>query len=113
VSTIRTADFLQGGKRKSMLRLACAEFIPPAILQRFDKIGFYTPLDTWLQQHVQAVDGEIARLMPGPLPSNVQQYVADYKAGRRSVAGGQLLWRLYLTAKWKQMFINGQPEGRP
>lgn len=103
IATIRTSDFLREGKRKSILRMACAEFIPPGILQRFDKIGFYTPLDSWLHAHIETVASGVHRFL-SPVPVKVEEYLREYKAGKRSVAGGQLLWRLYLTHKWKEAF---------
>lgn len=45
---LRPSEFVKGGKRKNILRLACKEYLPFEILDRRDKVGFYTPLQNIL-----------------------------------------------------------------
>ncbi len=44
VATLQHTEFLKNGKRKYILRESCKEFLPDEVLNRTDKIGFFTPL---------------------------------------------------------------------
>ncbi len=44
LATIRPEESLRNGLRKFMLRESCKQYLPDAIYNRTDKIGFYTPL---------------------------------------------------------------------
>jgi asparagine synthase (glutamine-hydrolysing) len=41
---LKPSEFVKGGKRKNILRLACKEYLPEEVFNRRDKIGFYTPI---------------------------------------------------------------------
>jgi len=105
VSTLKTDAFLKNGKRKHILREACSQFLPPMVQQRLDKIGFFTPLDSWLQSNIGTVEQEIHQFIPAPIEEKIEKHLLDYRAARRSVEGGQLLWRLYVTALWSKQFL--------
>lgn len=105
VSTLKTDAFLRHGKRKHILREACNQFLPPMVQQRLDKIGFFTPLDSWLQNNIGTVQQKIQQSIPAPVEEKISKHLQDYHAARRSVEGGQLLWRLYVTALWSNQFL--------
>lgn len=55
---IRPEEFMKSGKRKSLLREACVEYLPPIVENRRDKIGFHTPLKSILlhdQEKIKSV----------------------------------------------------------
>lgn len=55
LSMIRPEDFLKNGKSKILLRETCKDIIPDMILNRKDKIGFYTPLQEMIQKEKEWV----------------------------------------------------------
>ncbi len=100
--------FLSDGRRKQILREACADLLPEEVKARRDKIGFHTPLTDllhaeidWIQQMV--VDDEARAL---------SLFDADYiQSGceairRRTVnatVAGQV-WRALAAVSWARVF---------
>ncbi|PCJ67844.1 MAG: asparagine synthase (glutamine-hydrolyzing) [Bacteroidetes bacterium] len=67
---LKPSEFVKGAKRKSILRLACEEYLPKEVLNRRDKIGFYTPLQailkSWSLNGNSNNEKELSKYMENP-----------------------------------------------
>ena len=50
LAELQPSAFLSAGASKRILREACADLLPQAVLQRRDKLGFFTPLEVMMQR---------------------------------------------------------------
>ena len=64
ISDIQSKDLFRNGKNKSVLRDACEDIVPQEILNRRDKIGFYTPLPAMMQNEAALIDKMIQDFLP-------------------------------------------------
>lgn len=99
---------LEGVTTKGILRRALADRIPPAVLERHDKMGFETPADVWLRGRESA---ELKRrlLTRGPLhdwldPQVMGAELDDYLEGRR--ATGLQVWRWLALESWMRQYLD-------
>ncbi len=98
---------LDGTTTKVVLRRALADRIPPAVLERRDKMGFETPADLWLRgRHAAEVRRRL--LEPGPLhewldPVALENELDDYLEARR--ATGPQVWRWLSLESWLRRYV--------
>jgi asparagine synthase (glutamine-hydrolysing) len=79
-------DLVRGRERKTLLRAAYRDELPPEILTR-SKHGFGAPVKAWLA-------GPLAELVQDALPCPLLE------ARLQKAAGGQRLWALLIFAQW-------------
>lgn len=92
-----------GGDTKRVLRRAMEAILPPAVLQRRDKLGFATPEQAWFRGPLKGImtDGVETTLAryPGLLnAAGVRALLADMLEGRKPV--DFLLWRIVNLGIW-------------
>lgn len=96
------------GISKSVFRAAMRGLVPDAILDRRDKIGFWTPEPQWVPQVLPAVATTL-RDTPGCLPFVRARRAADaldaITAGRAPY--DPAAWRLACLARWAECFDVG------
>jgi asparagine synthase (glutamine-hydrolysing) len=103
VATIRSADFLENGLRKYLLRESCRQYLPQLVYNRTDKIGFYTPL-------INALQGDkkwVALQLEGSnsfTADHFHKLIAEKLTGHLSVGEALQIWRLLSLQIWKQIF---------
>ena len=92
-----------GGDTKRVLRRAMEAILPPAVLQRRDKLGFATPEQAWFRgplkgMMTEGVEATLARY-PGLFNADgVRALAADMLEGRKPV--DFLLWRIVNLGIW-------------
>lgn len=93
---------LQRGQTKAILRKAFSEFVPATILNRQDKMGFATPQERWMKnhlgQHILTHFKSSASCLKGEI--NPTEMEEQMRKGRN----GPLIFRLYILDKWLEMF---------
>lgn len=101
---IHPSEFLQEGKRKHLLREACAEYLPNMIANRKDKVGFYTPLQAMLVKNRIEIDTLFKTELKGSMK---QKLIADL-SGLTTSDGSMIkilrVFRVYSILKIKQVF---------
>lgn len=90
---------IQKGISKYLLREASRKYIPPAIYQRRDKVGFETPLTDWLRQHKFLVLDELKN---GADFVDFRQLEADFD--KLILQKPAFLLRLFSLSVWKKIF---------
>ncbi|WP_184231722.1 asparagine synthase (glutamine-hydrolyzing) [Bosea sp. WAO] len=94
-----------GADTKRVLRRAMEAILPPAVLQRRDKLGFATPEQAWFRgplkgMMTEGVEATLARY-PGLFNADgVRALAADMLEGRKPV--DFLLWRIVNLGIWGQ-----------
>jgi len=95
------------GRRKRILRVLAARYLPKAVVTRVDKIGFGAPIEQWLRADFRA---ELASLHDGGVfgHSNLvdrlrlRSYIDDFLSGRHHAAS--TVWRLYAVDIWARVY---------
>jgi asparagine synthase (glutamine-hydrolysing) len=102
---------IDGVTTKAILRRSLADRVPRRVLERRDKMGFETPVDTWLRAREPR---ELRRRLThtGPLhewvdPAVVREELEDYLAGRRAI--GLQIWRWLSLESWARAFVDVDP----
>jgi asparagine synthase (glutamine-hydrolysing) len=98
------------GRRKRILRLLAARYLPKTIVSRVDRIGFGAPIQQWLLTEFRAdlaalADSAVfacATLVDLP---HLRNYINDFLAGRHHDFG--TIWRLYAVAVWARVYAVG------
>lgn len=96
-----------GGDTKRVLRRAMETILPPAVLQRRDKLGFATPEQAWFRGPLkgmmsEGVEATLARF-PGLFnAAGVRALTADMLDGRKAI--DFLLWRIVNLGIWGERF---------
>lgn len=96
-----------GGDTKRVLRRAMEAILPPAVLQRRDKLGFATPEEAWFrgplrEMMTEGVEATLKRY-PGLFnAAGVRALAADMLEGRKPV--DFLLWRIVNLGIWGERF---------
>ena len=90
---------IKNGVSKYFLREAVRAFLPEEIYTRYDKIGFETPMNRWMQALWPQMTDEIAAakfdfLSPQAL-SNISRFDATYSS---------LVFKLFILARWQKIF---------
>lgn len=102
---------LDGATSKAILRKSLADRIPSVVLGRRDKMGFETPVDSWLRGR-GAAEARRRLREPGLLGDWLDDVrlgaeLDDYLAGRRDI--GLQVWRWLSLESWAQQFIAVDP----
>jgi asparagine synthase (glutamine-hydrolysing) len=95
------------GRRKRILRLLAARYLPKAIVTRVDKIGFGAPIEQWMRADFRA---ELASLSHRDVfgcsdlfdRSRLRSYIDDFASGRHRAAS--TVWRLYAVDTWARVY---------
>ncbi|MEM0982933.1 MAG: asparagine synthase (glutamine-hydrolyzing) [Planctomycetota bacterium] len=94
------------GTAKALFRRAMRGIVPDEILDRRDKVGFTTPIASWLGALGSWVEGvltsETAHRMPGLDQERVVAIWRDVRAERRDF--GQFMWRWINLIAWAERF---------
>ena len=102
---IEPRAFFLEGRRKALLRQSCAEFLPTAVIDRTDKIGFHTPLANLLSAELDWVRdqtlGQRARDMKLYDAAFIEGQIERLAAGQ-SQGSAELIWRALAA----QSFLN-------
>lgn len=96
-----------GGDTKRVLRRAMEAILPPAVLQRRDKLGFATPEQAWFRgplkgMMTQGLEATLARYPDLLNADGVRALAADMLEGRKPV--DFLLWRIVNLGIWGERF---------
>ena len=102
---------LDGATTKAILRRALRDRIPPAVLERTDKMGFETPADVWLRGRF-ADQARRRLLRAGPWhdwvePRALEAELEAYLAGRRAI--GLQVWRWLSLESWARQWLARDP----
>ncbi|MBN1186528.1 MAG: asparagine synthase (glutamine-hydrolyzing) [Bacteroidales bacterium] len=90
---------------KYILREALKGLVPDKILNRYDKLGFATPQDSWFHENVNEISAELENAC-----DNLQNYVDKdkilllYKKAVMQKSSTSLFWRLICTSRWIKIF---------
>jgi len=95
------------GRRKRILRVLAAHYLPKAIVTRVDKIGFGAPIEQWMRANFRA---ELASLSNGAVFGHsdlvdrlrLRSYIDDFRSGRHHAAS--TVWRLYAVDTWARVY---------
>lgn len=92
-----------GGDTKRVLRRSMSDLLPPAVLNRRDKIGFATPEEAWfkgpLRKKVEAGVEETLALYPGLLDvAATRDFTAQMLNGQ--IPYDSSLWRIVVFGIW-------------
>ena len=92
-----------GGDTKRVLRRSMREFLPPAILNRRDKIGFATPEEGWfkgpMRNELQAALSDTLEMFPAVFDANeTRKFTSNMLDGH--IPYDSSLWRLAVFGVW-------------
>ena len=90
---------IKGGISKFFLREAVKPLLPEEVYARYDKIGFETPLKSWLGSHKSSVLEEISAANFPFLRTN-----AINSADFSNTQDTALLFKLLVLARWQNLF---------
>jgi asparagine synthase (glutamine-hydrolysing) len=97
--------FIRDGLSKWPLRQACADIVPRDVLERKDKIGFFTPLSDLLRIEASWVKDTLMDprfLALGWIDSH--QLMAGCAATARGTGSAVRIWRAFCAALWASEF---------
>ncbi len=102
-------EYLLGedGTSKAILRRAMDGIVPPAVLERRDKIGFQPPFQTWMRALGPRIEQILDEAEPSDLPLlPLEQLRADWRtwSGGERQRGLQRLWRCVNVVRWADLF---------
>lgn len=104
---IEPRAFFLEGRRKALLRQSCTEFLPRAVIDRTDKIGFHTPLADLLNAELDWVRaqtlGERARDMKLYDTAFMEGQIERLAAGQ-SQGSADLVWRALAAQAFLRRF---------
>ncbi len=103
---------LRQGETKWVLRQALADLLPPAIVQRQDKMGFVTPEAIWLRTTLASPVGEVLqsasfRQRPYWQPDEAWRLFQAHADG--TADHHLVLWRLLNAELWLRRFCDAAP----
>jgi asparagine synthase (glutamine-hydrolysing) len=83
-------------KRKYILRESMKEILPEAVYKRFDKLGFATPQELWMQQFKTSFDKELKQAI-----QSCKGIINDKILKSEDI---DLVWRVIAFGKWMKVF---------
>ncbi|MFQ5502733.1 MAG: asparagine synthase (glutamine-hydrolyzing) [Phycisphaerae bacterium] len=101
---------IRDGVLKWVLRESMQVFVPDAILDRRDKIGFSAPLADWMRGGLndwwrEALTSQSFLDRGCFQPKGVLQLIRRFDAGESDLAGD--IWRLAIVEQWARQFLDG------
>ncbi len=97
---------IKKGIRKIILRKAMAKLLPEKILKRYDKMGFSTPQEQWMDEHPE--------IFLNAIQKSVNQYPAIFDKSlisfaERAFSSHQMyhyafLWRVMTFGRWMELY---------
>ncbi len=91
---------IKNGVSKYLLREALKDKLPYEIYSRYDKKGFETPMQEWMQKIRPFVLSEIKKS-----EFSFVVYKTLERSNPNNVFHNQLLFKLFVLSKWKKLFI--------
>lgn len=115
VELLFAADYsalVNRGGTKRVLREAFSDVLPPLVRLRTDKVGFHTPLASWLRSEIAWVDSTLGdeqiRELGLVQARHARARVDDLRRGDDSSA--LAVWRVFVLHLWAQRFgVTGGP----
>lgn len=108
VASLQPAAFLHDGKLKHVLRDACKPLFPVTVLERRDKIGFFTPLAAMLRADHDwvrtRVTDDYARAMGVFEPAPIISALDRITQSRGSLEDARRVWRTLAVRVWSETF---------
>lgn len=104
LATLKTADFIENGKRKHLLREACKEYIPELIYNRRDKNAFFTPLNQWLGKNFDHVTETCKAFLSANHYNKLEPVLKLNYQNPQAPEPPRILWRAYCTALFFKVF---------
>lgn len=104
---IKSDDFFVKGESKNLLRRACADLLPSKVLNRKDKIGFYTPLQDMLKRDIIWIEEVLTSyqdINKFIVPEVWKSDVSFFKTDQQSVERSLRLWRVLSFVVWMKIF---------
>ena len=106
--SLGSAELIERGRTKAVLRRALGDLLPPVVRDRVDKLGFVTPEAAWLRNGL----GELAADVFASREFRERGFV-DAAAARRSLerhrsgerSAGFELWRALCVELWAREFL--------
>ncbi|MEZ5031448.1 MAG: asparagine synthase (glutamine-hydrolyzing) [Saprospiraceae bacterium] len=95
--------FYQRGFSKSLIRQAGKEFLPEAVINRRDKIGFFTPLFEMLRQEIGYVH-QLIECFSWVDKKVLESDIAAIAGNGANLECAQRLWRVACLASWCKRF---------
>jgi asparagine synthase (glutamine-hydrolysing) len=102
-------ELIRGGRTKDVLRRALVDLLPPAVVDRRDKLGFVTPERQWLRGRL----GELAADVFASRSFAERGFVSAAAARKRldrhrrgDIDAGMELWRALNLELWAREFID-------
>ncbi|MEZ5050574.1 MAG: asparagine synthase (glutamine-hydrolyzing) [Saprospiraceae bacterium] len=100
-------EFIRGGVRKFLLKDSCREYLPSAIFDRQDKIGFFAPIHEMIVNDLDYVKSYFYGVVfPMNLVDNkvLLQDIKKYEEGKIDVISARRIWRVMSYVMWFKMF---------
>lgn len=109
IGSVDGRAFLHQGQTKSILRDACGDLLPPSVLKRQDKIGFFTPLHDLLKSEwqwvQQTVSDDYARMLNLFNIESIQSLIkAVRETNNCNIDYVLRLWRALSVRTWAETF---------
>jgi asparagine synthase (glutamine-hydrolysing) len=108
VGRLEAEAFVGGGRSKLILRESLADFLPQSVIERRDKIGFFTPLRDMLKAESQwvrsLVTDERARSLKLYDCSVAGSCLDGIERGEERPDAAHLVWRALAVRAWADVF---------
>jgi asparagine synthase (glutamine-hydrolyzing) len=91
VAQLDPLEHIRDGVRKSILRKACDEYLPMEVKQRRDKVGFFTPLHSYIWDNIELFRKPVEDI-------GTKQILGDFELCKNrsmSPEATRRLWRVY------------------
>ncbi len=95
------------GIRKSLLRKSMDEVLPKSILQRYDKLGFVSPQEEWIEANSLMFGKEISRIIK-KYPRIFDQILSDFVKtvlDEKERKHYPFLWRILSFGRWMDLVL--------
>jgi asparagine synthase (glutamine-hydrolysing) len=108
ITRLEPKDFLFGGQSKFILRQACCDLLPPSVLQRRDKIGFFTPIHDMIRSEISWINGlltdDYARSLDFYELEPLRRDLTLYANGKRNNDASRRIFRALTIRVWAEVF---------
>jgi asparagine synthase (glutamine-hydrolysing) len=108
LAELEPAAFLSNGVTKRVLRQAVADLLPQAVLERRDKVGFFTPLEVMMQREADWVRSlvldDLARQLDFYQFAEIERCLAVCQRTADDPQAALRLWRCLAVRVWAEQF---------